>query len=421
MFKELSDAISWIESRTRYSLKLNLDKMNMALKLLGNPEKSFKSIHIAGTNGKGSVSSYLSNILKNRFDKVGLYTSPYVIDFNERIQINNKSIDNSTLLYYINYIYRFNEEFSKKEEPLSFFELTTLIAFLYFKDVGVDIAVIEVGLGGRLDATNVVNPLLSVITYIGKDHMAQLGSTYKAIAKEKLGIVKEGVPFISFEPKESILKLFIDKMDEMGSTFYHVTNASKPKYIDNYLEFRFLNKTWHTPLYGSYQVLNASLSIASIYVLNEVYGFDISDDMIELGLKATKLACRFEKIEDNVIIDGAHNTSAIESFLKSVRDITDKKLLIVYGAMKDKDYKTILKVIEKYTDKVVLTKVNYPRACNPKILYDLIEVDNKSYFNDYKDAIDYALSDKDRLVLIIGSLYLSSDARKYILKEEEDA
>ena len=217
MFIKLDDALDWLYTRKRFSRREDLSLIEEALRLLGNPEKSFKSIHIAGTNGKGSTSMYIYNILLKSGIKAGLFTSPHITCFNERIMFMGENINDSDLLRLINKLYEFNNEFMKTHETLTFFEITTIISMLYYKERGAEIVVYECGLGGRLDATNVIHPLVSIITVVEKDHMDVLGNTYKKIAKEKLGIVKYKVPLITAESKEELIPLFKAKCDDYDS------------------------------------------------------------------------------------------------------------------------------------------------------------------------------------------------------------
>ena len=197
MFNNIIDAVAWIEHQVKFKPKTDLDRMRAAANALGNPQNAYKIIHVGGTNGKGSVVSYISTILAKHM-KVGTYTSPYILKFNERIKVNLDMIPDDLLLNYINQMFDFNESFKHSYgETLSFFELVTLIAFLYFKDQRVEIVVLEVGLGGLLDATNIVTPIASVITTIGFDHMQQLGNTLESIAYNKLGIVKPHIPLFT--------------------------------------------------------------------------------------------------------------------------------------------------------------------------------------------------------------------------------
>ncbi|MDY0023874.1 MAG: Mur ligase family protein, partial [Candidatus Izemoplasmatales bacterium] len=197
MFKTVSEAQNWIENIKRFGSKLDLKRMEKVVEILGHPEKSFKSVHVAGTNGKGSTSTYLKSILAQAGFKVGIYTSPYVVKFNERIAINDEYISDDDLVKYANILYPLTEKMLLEDETVTFFEILTLMSFLYFKDNQVDYAIIEVGLGGLLDATNVIIPEISVITNISYDHMKQLGNTLESIALNYLGIVKDNVPLFT--------------------------------------------------------------------------------------------------------------------------------------------------------------------------------------------------------------------------------
>jgi len=208
MFKTVEEAQNWIENIKRFGSKLDLKRMEKVVALLDHPEKAFKSIHVAGTNGKGSTSTYLKKILSHAGFKVGIYTSPYVVKFNERIGINDDYISDDELVHYANELYPLTEKMLEDDETVTFFEVLTLMAFLYFRDQKVDYAVIEVGLGGLLDATNVIIPEISVITNISYDHMKQLGNTLESIALNKLGIVKDNVPLVTAIENTNLFPLF---------------------------------------------------------------------------------------------------------------------------------------------------------------------------------------------------------------------
>ena len=221
MFQTVKEAQTWIESVHRFGDKYDLIRMENACQMLGHPEKSFTRIHIVGTNGKGATLSYLKNIYLQAGYSVGTYTSPYIVKFNERITLNYDEISDEDLLYYINKIYDFNTTYlTEHQDQISFFELVTLISFLYFKDKQPDIVLVEVGLGGTLDATNVITPIASIITNIGTDHQHVLGNTIKSIAKNKLGIVKPGVPLFTAYDQIELHDIFLTRIHEQKAKMY---------------------------------------------------------------------------------------------------------------------------------------------------------------------------------------------------------
>ena len=408
----LNEAINWLETRPRFKDKVSLDKMILATKKLGNPQDHFKSIHITGTNGKGSVAHYLSSVLAHQY-KVGLFISPYIIKFNERIQINNDMIDDETLLNQIVFIKDFSEAFYEQtNEHLTFFELLTLMAFKYFREEKVDYAIIEVGIGGALDATNVITPILSIITTVGLDHQKQLGNTLESILLNKLGIVKEGVPLIT-----GVLgfnELIDAYLGKLNSKVYYL-DTSKIKLIKPYLlEFKFEYHTYKPSLQGLYQMENISLSVMALNLLFP----KMPVQMIKDGIKEATNPARFEIIEENptIILDGAHNKEAINNLDVSLKTIfKDKKIKVLFACMQDKPFNEMLASLSEITNDITLTTIDYHRALDinsEELLFDLPRI---------KDPIEafnkiYNLLDKDDVLVITGSLYFASFMRNYLIK-----
>ena len=422
MFVKLDDALNWLYTRKRFSRRVNLCQMEYALKLLGSPEKSFKTIHIAGTNGKGSTATYIFHILKEKGIKCALYSSPHVVMFNERIRIMDEYISDDDALRLINYIHDFNEDFMKTgQETFTFFELLTMMSFIYFKENHVEIAVIECGLGGRLDATNVITPLVSIITAIQKDHMDVLGNTYLKIAKEKLGIVKDHIPLISAENREEIMPLFKDVCLKHSSELHFVRNISSIKLSRNGTSFSYKGIPYKVPLIGLSQPKDASMAIEAINILNSKYGYEIEEDIVKKGLLKTWWPGRFEFIKDNVILDGGHNEGALRDTYKTLKRFSGKKIVEIFGCMSDKDYKTMVEIIDQNAYKVIFTEINYPRALHKEELYNLSLCSHKYMRKDLKSAINFALKNlkEDEILLIHGSLYLVSEARAYLGGKKE--
>lgn len=421
MFKDINSAVEWLNSKKKLNKRYDLNVMRNALNQLDNPHMNLKYIHVGGTNGKGSTSTYISNILIDSGYKVGLYISPYVVKFNERLSINNEYISDANLLSYINKLFIFCSSFEEKYEVLGFFEVVTLISFLYFRDEKVDICVYEVGLGGRLDATNVISPLISSITNIQKDHEAQLGKTYKSILKEKLGIVKNNVPLVTSIRRKSLINDIKEKCNETSSKLYFVDNVKNIKLDKTGTTFKFENKYYKSSLIGIHQAYNASLAIKVIEVLNDIYNFNISDLNIKNGLKNSVWPGRFELFNDSIILDGAHNPMGQLLLKKSMLKFTKNKVNIVFCAMKDKDTKKMISIIDSYANSLILTKIDYYRSENSDYLMNLSSLVKKYEFNDYTEAIKFALNmkKKEETLLFTGSLYFISKVREILLEKEE--
>ena len=415
MFNQLQDAIIWIESQVKFKPKADLSRMYEAVNKLGNPEKSYKIIHVAGTNGKGSVCSYLSNILVNHY-KVGTFTSPYIIQFNERIKVNLEMISDADLLIEINEIYDFNVAFQNSYgESLSFFELITLMALKHFKKSGCEVVVLEVGIGGLLDATNVVDSDLAIITSIGFDHMQTLGNTLESIAYNKLGIVKKATPLIA-AVDESLTDQFMKHAAEQGSFIHLIKDEDLLILNENPLQFTYEYHTYESGLLGLHQAKNAALAIAAINYLFK----KIQIKEIKAGIKKTTWPGRVEIISENplVILDGAHNTHGVDALVKTMQAYyKDKNIHVLFCAMADKDYKQMLESLSSIAKTMHVTHFDYKRV---SALEDLLSHTPHPYKYAHKDAIDAYLHlieiYKDDVILITGSLYFISLIRAHILK-----
>jgi len=300
---------------------------------LDNPHQKFKSIHIAGTNGKGSTSHMIASIFQEAGYKVGLYTSPHLKDFRERIKVNGKSIRKNCV---INFIKR-NQSFLK-ELQLSFFEMTVGMAFEHFAKQKVDIAIIEVGLGGRLDSTNIINPIVSIITNIGYDHTQMLGESLKEIAFEKAGVIKRGVPLMISEKQDEVNAVFLKRAKEMNSPIFFAEDE--------------LKKEYQTDLLGHYQQKNIKAAVQSVTVLRN-QGYKITEKQIKNGLlhvvKNTGLLGRWQLLSERpkVICDTAHNKEGLQYVLQQLSEQEYENLHIVLGVVNDKDLNTILPLFQK--------------------------------------------------------------------------
>lgn len=417
MFKTIKEAVAWIESVHRFGDKYDLVRMEKAVKKLNHPERGFKSIHIAGTNGKGSTLTYLKQIFIEAGYKVGTYTSPYIIRFNERISINNEDISDEDLLRYINFIYDFSKAYLEEEnDQISFFELVTLISFIYFNDQAVDVAVIEVGLGGLLDATNVIVPLVSVITNIGWDHMNVLGNTLESIAKNKLGIVKNNIPLVTSVDQEELFPLFEATAKAHKSPYFHVKD-----YVLESLElgaptrFIFDNEPYTLNMIGLHQVTNATLAILTAQVINQYTSFHLAPSTIKKGIENAFWPGRFERF-GNIIIDGAHNEQGLIACLKTLKAyFPNHYVKSLFTVMADKDYTKMLRLLENNVDEIIFTEITYPRCEKAAILYEKSHHLNKRIETNFKKVIEEEAPTHDlEILLITGSLYFISEVRKIL-------
>lgn len=402
--------------------KANLDNTLSICNLLGNPQDTFKSIHIAGTNGKGSTSHMLAAILQTAGYKVGLYTSPHLKDFRERIRINGRKISKR---YVINFVRQYQKNFERIKP--SFFEMTVGLAFSYFKDEKIDIAVIETGLGGRLDSTNIITPILSVITNIGYDHQSLLGDTLEKIAKEKAGIIKPRIPIIIGELNETAEKVFITKAKEVYSPIYfasrnfQVTECFIKK---NKLAVTISNKSSMIfknlclDLTGLYQTKNIITVIQSVFILKNL-GFKILKEHFITALKKVKkltgLKGRWNILGKRplIVCDTAHNIDGVKEIKKQIETISFSKLHVVLGMVKDKDVGSILELFPS-SAKYYFCKADLPRSLEPAELFYIAQQYNLNgeVYSSVKDAIEAAKKSADHndMIFIGGSTFVVAEA-----------
>ncbi len=418
MFKSLNDAQKWIESVEKFGQKYDLKRMITACEMLGHPEKSFKSIHIGGTNGKGSTLTFLKEMLRAEGYQVGTYTSPYLVHFNERITLNDKYISDEDFLFYINKIYTFQKHYlTLYNDQITFFELLTLIAFLYFQKQQPDIVLIEVGLGGTLDATNVITPVLSIITTIGYDHQEVLGNSLESIALNKLGIVKEGIPLVTGIEQIALLPLFISYTNKKQSPFHHVAlNDYKILDFSVPTKFSYLSETYCINMASEYQVKNAVCALLAARVLNDTTPYNISVDSQKTGVKRAFWPGRFEII-GSVILDGAHNLPGLQATLETVRNYyRNHEIRVVFTVMKDKQYEPMIQLLDQYADQLCFTEIPYPRCASAELLYTLSNHPKKSMNNNFLAAFNHLLPKSPQSILLItGSLYFISMIRPTVM------
>ena len=378
---------------------------------LGNPERKFKSIHVAGTNGKGSVSHFLASILQEAGYKVGLYTSPHLVDFRERIRINGEMIPQSAVVNFVNHNRDMFDKFN-----LSFFEMTVGLAFDYFAREQVDIAVIEVGMGGRLDSTNVITPLLSVITNIGLDHTQFLGDTLEKIAGEKAGIIKDGVPVVIGETQLETAPVFVKTAANHHAP---ITFADQHYVVDDISRYT-------EELTGEYQKKNIATVLEAVEVLRKTTDFELQPEAVRKGLAKvvtnTHLHGRWQKIGENplTICETAHNAPGIDSMLGKLATMDYDNLHVVYGCVNDKDYRKILNHLNTEFSRLgkpfrwYFSQPSVPRGLPVADLLAAASeqgIEGKGY-EKVKDAIAEARSTacKDDFVLVTGSIFLIADA-----------
>ena len=424
------EAMKYITEVGNFGSNYGLERTHKLLEYLGNPEKELKFIHIAGTNGKGSTTSMITEILMGEGYKVGMYTSPFIEEFEERIQINRNNIPKETLAALMDEVKLSVDKVIEDgyNHPTEF-EIITVLMLLYFKRENIDFGVIEVGLGGTLDSTNVITPILQVITSISFDHTNLLGNTLEEIAREKAGIIKKGIPTVIYPQQEEALNVIKNKCFEMDSELYiansdnlkfeSVVNDDKPyqllKYND---EIDIL-----LPLLGEHQIINLSVAMKTIEVLNNRNITDISIDNITKSIKSVIWKGRLEVLSNNpyVVIDGAHNIQGIQTLSKNIKKYFEyDNLYLILGILADKDVEEMIKVITPMAKKVYAVTPNSIRAeLAEDLKKEIIKYnENCQAYDDYKEAYLTALNDADEndLILASGSLYMVGDMRKIINK-----
>jgi len=419
------EALEFIHGTYRFGSKLGLENIKDLLQRLGNPHERFRAVHVAGTNGKGSVTSMLAHVLHEAGYRVGMFISPYLERFTERIQVDLKEIEPHELARITERVKeKVVEMVSEGKNHPTEFEVVTAIGFTYFAERQVDCAVVEVGLGGRLDATNVVNPLVSVITSISYDHMDVLGDTLEKIAAEKAGIIKQGRPVVTYPQHPEVISVIRRVSRERCAPLFEVDEESIEvvasqvgRQVFNY-SFggeKFSNVVIR--LTGRHQILNAATALTAVAVLRRE-GIAIPDDAVYRGMERAVWPGRLEVVRRRpyVILDGAHNESGAQVLASAIKEYYDgKPVTLVIGMLKDKDADAIVKHLCPLAESVIVTKPDSPRAMEP----DELAIKVRGYCpdvtveSDIEKAVAMGLKRvaEDGVLLFTGSLYLIGKVR----------
>ena len=424
--------------------KFNLDRMTRLLDLMGNPQKAYPIIHVTGTKGKGSVASLCSSVLKESGYKVGLYTSPHLIDYNERIQVNLMPIPHADMVTLVDRLMPMIDQVKE----ITTFEISTALAFQYFKDQSVDYAVIEVGLGGRLDATNVVDPILSVITTISYDHQAILGNSIAEIAAEKAGIIKTGKPVVFASQTNEALQVLLQKAYETGSAVTLVgrdklyvavehdldsqslyiwsieDQGNMNKFIEGDPENKWKPKQFTIPLLGAHQLENATTAYSVLKILQK-QDPKITDESIVEGFKNVSWSCRFEVISKKplIILDSAHNRdSAIKLRLTLDDYLPGNDVILIFGASEDKDVRGMLVDLMPRVHQVIATQSIHPRALEAGVIVDFVHMMGKKAkaILPLDDAFTEAvkLANGERAILVAGSIFIAAAVKELWMNQQ---
>lgn len=418
------EALAFIHGTYKFGSKLGLENIKTLLERLGSPEKELKFIHVAGTNGKGSTCAFVQSVLIEAGYKTGLYTSPFIETFNERIRVNHTLITSDELALLTEKVkIQVEHMVSQGLQHPTEFEVVTAVAMLYYQMHHCDVVVLEVGLGGRLDATNVIDaPLVSVVTPLDYDHMEYLGNTLTAIATEKSGIIKPGGITVSYPQVLEAQEVIRHTCKDRNNTLVEVSfDTLSILHVDfGSLKFVYKETTFDITLFAPYQSENAVVAIEVLRVLTEVHGFKISEKHLYEGLKKAKWIGRLEVVSQKpfIVIDGAHNMHGIKGLAKSIEILGKTHRIVgVVGILKDKDVKGMIEVIAPYLDAVITTKPDNPRAMSASELssyFHTTPVLNR--FEVISDAIDevYRLdaeATERTLYLGFGSLYMIGEIR----------
>jgi dihydrofolate synthase/folylpolyglutamate synthase len=420
MFDNVIELINYIENLKKLKKKTNLNHMQSLCDFFSNPEKDLKIIHVAGTNGKGSVSSYIENILRENGYNVGKFTSPYVLVFNERIAYNGVNISDQDLLKYGNYIISKFEEMEKLEiyKP-SFFEFMTLLAFLYFsKQKDLDYAIIEVGIGGLLDVTNIIEkPVLTITTSISLDHQNVLGETIEEIARQKLGILKEGVPHIALF-QEGLENIFYEEALKKNVPLFFVRKEDfkEIKVSLGVTEFEYLANSYKVKLLGYHQAYNAALAILATKTMEEKGLISLDKAKVQKGLEQTYWPGRLEIISENplILVDGAHNIAGIESLVNFIKEVKgDKKVIVYFAVSSNKAKDQMILKLDEVADEIVFSEFHYQRSDQAINLIDYSHLKNKRIASfEEIELKKINNTDPNSLILFTGSLYYVSEVIK---------
>lgn len=407
MFERAEDIIEIIEQRKNRGY--GLDHFRDYMASIGNPHLKLKAIHVAGTNGKGSTTNDLRSILQEAGYKTGTFTSPYMITHLDRIRINDEYIREEEFIAISNEFYE-----TWMTWDLSMFEIDMCIACVYFVRQQVDVCVFEVGLGGRLDSTNILMPLISVITNIGMDHMELLGDTPEKIAREKAGIIKEGVPLITAEEKQGCLQVFEEIAKQKHTTCIRIRDIRDIQLCDGIIQFAYGNLNGIRLSNGArYQCRNAALAIEVVQYLNAHDEFQISSVEIMEGLRKAVWIGRFERIqrEPLVLLDGAHNGDGIHALCESLKDVHNP--IIIFSVLKDKNFEDMLAELQTISDTILVCPLHNDRALD---VHELTQRNGIDIHESFESAWTQARN-ADRPVVITGSLYFISEVRAYFMKD----
>ncbi|SDO57168.1 dihydrofolate synthase / folylpolyglutamate synthase [Streptococcus equinus] len=413
------EALDWIHGKLKFGIKPGLERMAWMLEKLGNPQEKLAAVHVVGTNGKGSVTSYLQHIFSLAGYEVGTFTSPYIVDFRERISLNGQMISEKDFLELVERVRPVVERLSVETdlEPATEFEVITVLMFEYFGHMHpVDIAIIEAGMGGLYDSTNLFKALAVLCPSIGLDHQNVLGQTYAEIAAQKVGVLKEKVPFIFATDRADVCQVFADKAEACHSPLYEFGKDFSVKENENGFDYQGQDTLGQVELAmpGKHQISNASLAITAALMLRDQYP-KVTKEFIKAGLAQTHWVGRTELVFPNVMIDGAHNNESVQALVNVMQKYKDKHLHILFAAIDTKPIDSMLELLSQLSD-VDVTSFVYHNAL-PLEKYPS-QYHKVAKWQDWIDQIDFG--SQEDFYLITGSLYFISQVRPVLLSRQQN-
>ncbi|MCS4485646.1 bifunctional folylpolyglutamate synthase/dihydrofolate synthase [Staphylococcus americanisciuri] len=411
------DSLYWIHERTKFGIKPGVKRMQWMLQRLGNPEQHIQAIHVGGTNGKGSTVAYLRDALLNNDYQVGTFTSPYIESFNERISLNGVSISNDDIVDLVQRVKPVSEAMDEETElgVATEFEIITTMMYLYFGEIRpVDFVIVEAGLGIKNDSTNVITPILSVLTSIGLDHTDILGNTYIDIAKDKSAIIKEGIPVVYAVKNEEALKLIRDtaeKLDAKALEFDRdiLIMSEADEFTYRYKDYELENIALN--MLGEHQKENAALAITALIELNEQGRINIDFNKMIDGIEQVNWRGRIERVSTDplIILDGAHNRESVTALVDTIKKYYNlERVDILFSAIEGKPIHFMLQAFDEIAQHIHVTHFNFPKALPMEKLYAEIESEHKSMVDDY---VSFIKSYQGDALLVTGSLYFISEVK----------
>ena len=404
----------WMNSRIGLNFRSGLGRMQQAVELLGNPHEAVPMIHVTGTNGKGSTIAFMRQLFQQHGLKVGTFTSPHIISMHDRICINGQPISDQDLIRLGQSIQAMESQLLETHDQLSYFEIITLLAFLYFHEQKVDLALIEVGIGGLLDTTNVITGEVAVITSLGLDHQETLGGSLEAIARQKAGIFKAGKPAVIGPLAKEAEQVCIEKAQETGCSLARYGEdfqLVKGVFQDAHHRFDSLK----IGLKGAYQEENAAVALEAFLLFMEQRCLAIDENGVREALQATSWPGRLENFSQGIYLDGAHNPHAIHRLVEYARTFSDKRVKILFGALKRKDYQGMLEIFASDLPEADLTVTTFAYG---EVVQEADGL-GYPYVADFRDYLQdfYSRQDDQEVLFVTGSLYFISEVRAYLLEQ----